>query len=160
MKLYSATVRLKGNLLNEVVKTYITAAEIVVLQRKHGADAVVRVTEIGEVRRRSDRRERERLANLYKAGLSADGQMRLHGVDLIDSIFGVGSPLPQEYKAISHDPDDENSPEPEEEEEVIIRDGEPRPTMAAAGGPEVVPTEPIRRGRPPRAAPIAEEAAA
>lgn len=110
MKLYDAAVRLAGQITNEVNVYQVTAAEIAVLHRIHGgADAVQRVVEVGSVRNRSDARERARLAALYPKGMGADGKQPLEGAAFINSIFGVGTPLPSEYVA----------PVIEESEEII-----------------------------------------
>lgn len=98
MKLYSAIVRLGGSITNEVRKHQLTAAEIAVLQRIHGPDAVLKIIETGAVRGRSDAKERARLALAYPKGMSADGKTPLEGHSFIASIFGVsGVALPVEY---------------------------------------------------------------
>lgn len=114
MKLYNARVRLGGAITNEVNKKRLTAAEIIVLQRIHGADAVQAIAEIGIVQNRSDRRERDRLLQTYPRGPSADGK-RLDGAAFLDSVFGVGQPLPKEYVAV---PITEESEVEEAEEEI------------------------------------------
>lgn len=121
MKLYSATVRLAGSLSNEVSKSQITAAEIAVLQRIHGEDAVQKISEIGEVKGRSDARERARLAVEYPKGLGADGKQPLEGVAFINSIFGVGTPLPHVYVEREIDETaEEIALEPEGQEEIEL----------------------------------------
>ncbi len=97
MKLYSATVNLAGAITNQVIVSQVTASEIAVLQRIHGDDAVRHVVEVGQVKGRSDARERARLATLYPKGLAADGKAQIEGAAFINSIFGVGTPLPAEY---------------------------------------------------------------
>lgn len=99
MKLYNALVRLGGSISNEVHKEKLTAAEIAVLQRMHGPDAVVNVVEVGSVKNRSHARERARLAALYPKGPTLDGKGRLEGEAFIASIFGVpGQALPEAYE--------------------------------------------------------------
>ena len=110
MKFYNARVRLDGAITNEVNVGPVTAAEIVVLQRIHGADGVQNIVEMGNFKGRSDAKERARLAVMYPKGPSADGKSRLEGPTFIASVFGVsGVALPAEYVA----------PPAEVEEEVI-----------------------------------------
>lgn len=88
MEVYTATVRLAGDMQNTVPKSGLTAAEVVVLRHLHGQDAVVDLVKTGE-RRVNERRERARLDAFYPAGR-------------IKEVFGVpGSfPLPQVAPAI------------------------------------------------------------
>lgn len=126
MKLYTATVRLAGSLSNEVVKSQITAAEIAVLQRIHGADSVRNISEIGAVKNRSDNRERTRLAVEYPKGLAADGKQPLEGIAFINSIFGVGTPLPHVYvEPVADESVEEIEIEPEMAEEIELAVEEP-----------------------------------
>lgn len=127
MKLYNVRVRLGGSINNEVTKTQVTPAEIAVLQRMHGDDAVQNVVEVGSVNR-SDSRERARLSQLYPKGPSADGNTRLDGPGFIASIFGVsGVPLPVEYVAPAPEPEVEIVEAlPTEEETVHLLD-KPQP---------------------------------
>lgn len=96
--LYSCTVRLAGNLLNEVRKSNVTAPEIMVLAAIHGSDAVVNVEPAGARESESaertaeintDRYERGRLAAVYEtAGPNKQG--------FIGRVFGPASiPLPR-----------------------------------------------------------------
>lgn len=143
MFLYNAKVRLLGSLSNEVSKKDLTASEIALLQRIHGKDAVVNVAKVGEVKKRTDRSERNRLAAIYQNGPSADGKTRLSGESFVDSVLGVGNTLPAEYVAPA-----ELAPmdaEPEEAEE-IVRLEEPE----ALAEPE--PAAPIKRTRIPKVA--------
>lgn len=64
MNLYSARVRLAGNLLNEVNKEDLTPGDIIILLRDHGDDAVVNVKHTGLVERESHE-EYDRLATVY-----------------------------------------------------------------------------------------------
>lgn len=123
MFLYKAKVRVSGSLNNEVLKDALTAPEIAILQRIHGKDAVVDVVEVGQVMKRTDRSERNRLAGIYAYGPSADGKSRLSGETFIDSVLGVGNTLAKEYSApVSEDPADI---EPEEQEEIVLNDAVP-----------------------------------
>lgn len=118
MLLYKAKVRVSGSLNNEVLKEALTAPEIAILQRIHGKDAVVEVSKVGAVRKRTDRSERNRLAGIYAHGPSADGKSRLSGESFIDSVLGVGNVLATEYVA----PVDEKAEDfvPEEPEEIVL----------------------------------------
>jgi hypothetical protein len=98
MKLYSARVRLAGEIKNEVNKVDLTAAEIIILQTIHGAsenasDPVVDIKETGSVKR-TDAQERARLEETY-AGFHGEP-----GAKLIRGVLGVpGVPLPKEYES-------------------------------------------------------------
>ncbi|HKJ73523.1 MAG TPA: hypothetical protein VKA19_05350 [Alphaproteobacteria bacterium] len=63
-QLYKGKIRLAGNIVNEVPKTGMSAAEIIVLRREHGDDAVVDITPTEKVSR-SNEAERERLDRIY-----------------------------------------------------------------------------------------------
>lgn len=74
MKLHSCKVRLHANVNDEVRKIGVTSAEIRVLQRIHGEDAVLEVVKTGDVKR-TEGEERARLDSIY-------------GEKIITSIFG------------------------------------------------------------------------
>lgn len=145
MFLYKAKVRVSGSLNNEVLKNALTAPEIAILQRIHGRDAVVEVVKVGEVKKRTDRSERNRLAGVYAHGPSADGKSRLSGETFIDSVLGVGNVLAKEYVA-PVDPKAEDFVE-EEPEEIVL------------DASESTDEEPIVRTRVPRqpAGPVVDE---
>jgi hypothetical protein len=150
MFLYNAKVRLLGSLNNEVQKHDLTAAEIAVLQRIHGRDAVVDIVKVGEARKRNDRSERNRLMNIYQNGVSADGKTNLTGAAFIDSILGVGNPLPKAYvEPVVEDPAIAAPAEAIEAEEIVRFDAEGN---VVSDEPE--DAEPIKRtvGRKPKAA--------
>lgn len=140
MKLYSAKVRLAGNILNEVWVTNVTAAELHLLVRIHaGGDnfPLAEVNETGSVAR-SDRRERSRLTQKYLDwGLGK-------GAELIERVLGVGTvSLPQYYAPpVSDEIEDEynfDEPEKTEEEEIETLDKAvsviaPRRTKVPRGG--------------------------
>ncbi len=68
MNLYNAAIRLQGDTAHEVEKKGLTAAEIMVLRRIHGLDAVVRIVAVPpslDAPGRSQREERDRLRKLY-----------------------------------------------------------------------------------------------
>lgn len=93
MKLYSAKIRLQGDVRDEVRKENLTKAELKVLKVIHGNDAIHDVVETG-VAKRDEAAERDRLAVIY-------------GEPRIAKIFGV------KVQKIEDDEDDE-------EEEVKI----------------------------------------
>lgn len=72
MQLSSLNLRLGGSLLHTVHKVNVTPAEIMILQRIHGQDAVVdvRPTKVDKTIRHSA--EYERLAGLYDRSASVD----------------------------------------------------------------------------------------
>lgn len=53
MNLYSATIRLSGNLLHEVNKCDLSPGDLIMLMREHGDDAVVNVAHTSVVDRES-----------------------------------------------------------------------------------------------------------
>lgn len=121
MKLYSAKIRLAGNLLNEVWVTNATAAELKLLVRIHtGGDnfPLAEVIETGSVAR-PDRKERARLQLKYLEWNLGNG------AKLITEVLGLDNvPLPQSYTPpISDEIGDFNfdEPEPTEEEEEAIQ---------------------------------------
>jgi hypothetical protein len=61
---YSAKIRLGGSVLHEVRKTGLSAAEVVLLRREHGPDAVMDMVLIDD-RHVSETVERARLAAIY-----------------------------------------------------------------------------------------------
>lgn len=75
MKLYDCKVRVMGDVRDEVRKYAVTQAEITVLRRIHGEDAVSEITAAGNTDR-SEHDERDRLNGSY-------------GAKTIDRIFGV-----------------------------------------------------------------------
>jgi hypothetical protein len=152
MQLYDCKVRLLGSLNNEVRKRQVTAAEIAVLQRVHGSDAVADIKRVGEVKKRTDRSERARLTGVYRGGPDASGKNRLSGQAFLDSILGVGAPLPNEYVPPEIVLPEAFDIDPEDGEEIVLDDA---PVAAAEKSDDpapVVPAEPIRRTRVPRIA--------
>lgn len=75
MKLYDCKVRVMGDVRDEVRKYHVTQAEITVLRRIHGDDAVSEIVLAGDTDR-SEHDERDRLNASY-------------GAKTIDKIFGV-----------------------------------------------------------------------
>ncbi len=90
MNFYDATIRLQGDTAHEVNKKGLTAAEIMVLRRIHGLDAVVRIVPVPPsqaVLGRSQREERDRLRKLY-----CDRDLT---AGLVNELFGPDhTPLP------------------------------------------------------------------
>jgi hypothetical protein len=132
MRLYNCTVRLGGSLYNEVPKTGVTAAEILLLRILHGNDGVANIEEAGK-NAVGQAQERDRLVEIYGAGIASARQLRELPEQAIVGVFGLGSRLPDEIpgapkaKPKKNDPapapvgddesDDESDPEPEDPEE-------------------------------------------
>lgn len=121
MKLYSTKVRLSGNILNEVWKENVTAAELHLLAEIHkGGDnfPLAEVIETGSVQR-SDRRERSRLLQSYLEWNLGKG------AELITRVLGTdGVALPQAYAPpaapdLDDEWDDRTMERPEGEPEQI-----------------------------------------
>ncbi len=91
MKYYDALVRLAGNLLNEVQKFNLSAAEVVLLNAIHGEGAISRLKQVGEIEDFTPgkhRAERQRLRAMY-----ADRSTR--NLDIFEKLFGTpATPLP------------------------------------------------------------------
>lgn len=133
MKLYSCKINLKGSLLNQVIKSEVTAAEIVLLRAIHGNDAVNDIRHTANVNR-TDRAERARLAGRYTM-TSPKGTKR--GDELVREFLGIESqPLPQEPPAVEVAAAVDGFTVETEEDEVIVP----------------VDAEPIKRTRVSRAA--------
>lgn len=89
MKLYDCKVRLAGNVINEVRKEKVSAAEVIIMRAIHGDDAVIEIAEVGEDKR-SDAEERDRLA------------AALYDGEVIAKVFGISAiPLPQEVPGVA-----------------------------------------------------------
>src|SRR5690242_12341845 len=98
MRLYDCKVRLAGSRENEVRKTDVTAAEIMVLRAFHGVDSVEGITP-KEMDRRSHADERKRLFMLY-VGAEESGNLGGHmqsRAQVLMGLFGPShTPLPVE----------------------------------------------------------------
>lgn len=68
MKLFNCKVRIMAQVQDEVIKTDVTQAEIVVLKAIHGADGVLDVMGSGEADR-DEATERDRLEMIYGEGI-------------------------------------------------------------------------------------------
>ena len=120
MKLYSARVRLNGDRDHEVDKHNMTAAEMKVLEALHpsakGHPTLVNIVHTGNVKR-SDAKERARLAQIYSKGELVENR----GEKIINGLFGVaGVPLPQEYVAPEPVEAVEYSAADEDDEDEVI----------------------------------------
>lgn len=147
MKLYDVRLRLNGSLLNEVWLKYVTAAELHVLLRIHGAGTnypLAEVHESGSVSR-SDHKERRRLRDKYHEwGLG-------NGDKLVQEVLGApGTLLPQEWvppeMVADEEFDEDEAIQAMEEEEHIIELAKPV---------EVMKDQPIRTRVPRKTAPVA-----
>jgi hypothetical protein len=119
MKLYSARVRIGGSRDHEVDKHNLTAAEMKVLEALHvspqGHPVIINPVHTGDVKR-SDAKERARLAEMYSKGELVENR----GEKIITGLFGVsGVPLPQEYEAPVAIEVQDFSVEEEEDEEIV-----------------------------------------
>ena len=92
MQVFHGTVRLQGNLMNEVHKRGMTVPEIYALRRIHGNDAVAKLEHAGDALI-DDMDERQRLADEYDPGLGALGDDQKTS---IQKMFGDYAPLPTE----------------------------------------------------------------
>lgn len=89
MKLYDCKLRLGGNVVNEVRKEKVSAAEVIIMRAIHGDDAVIEIVEVGEDKR-SDAEERDRLA------------AALYDAEMLSKVFGISAiPLPQEVPGVA-----------------------------------------------------------
>jgi len=118
MKLYSAKIRLAGNILNEVWVQNVTAAELHLLVEIHkGGDnfPLAEVVETGSVVR-TDRKERARLGLKYLDWNLGNGHK------LIREVLGAdGVALPQAYTPqVSDEVDEYDFDAPEKTEEEVI----------------------------------------
>ena len=89
MHLYNCKVRLSGSLYNEVPKSQISAAEIIVLRTIHGSDAVADIVPAGESKMSSIQLRGE-LTLMYGKALRTIEEVRS-----INGIFGVAGELPE-----------------------------------------------------------------
>lgn len=91
MKYYDALVRLAGNLLNEVQKFNLSAAEVVLLNAIHGEGAISRLKQVGEIEDFTPgkhRAERQRLRAMY-------AERSPRNLDIFEKLFGApATPLP------------------------------------------------------------------
>lgn len=128
MQLSNIVLRIGGSVLHTVPKALVTPAEILVLQRIHGHDAVVDVRPVKKDKNRSHAAEFERLAQLYDgaAQASAPGD---ESKSILGTLFpGAMKKLPMTLKEIGMD--GLVAPLPEEVEVDIEPEPEPEPEAA------------------------------
>lgn len=133
MQLYECTVRLNGQLTNEVHKTNVTAAEIAVLRALHGGpesgvDVVIKIKPTGHANR-DDTEERSRLQMVYGRAIAGDEHLKSlqtilghHTAPLPQTVPGVDSlPSPKSGRRAKPkiDPVAETTDEPASEAEPI-----------------------------------------
>lgn len=73
MDIFTGKLRLAGSIQNEIPKTDMTAAEVVLLRAIHGHDSVVDLKRTGS-HKMLHAEERERLITLYGEAKNPDGQ--------------------------------------------------------------------------------------
>ena len=117
MQTYNAIVRLGGKLENEVQKNALTAPEVLILQKIHGKDSVIKIEPVGEWENHfgvqkvktvspngqtveteesfeyDDALERDRLMRMYSGALV---QSEEQPEDAMARLFGEFAPLPTE----------------------------------------------------------------
>lgn len=128
MQLYDCKVRLKGSLYNEVHKSGVSAAEVMLLRLIHGGavddmDAVVEIKPAMDAKNKrlpesevNDQDERKRLQILYGTALESR-----EDVKNVNGVFGPSSALPQVVEGL-----DDNTVKPGKK---------PRRTRVKAPGP-------------------------
>lgn len=100
MQLCNITLRLGGSLLHTVPKTGVTPAEILVLQRLHGNDAVTDIRPVKFDKNRGHLTEYDRLAQLYDGAAQASAPGEESGA-LLGKLFpGAMKKLPRTLKEI------------------------------------------------------------
>lgn len=94
MILYDCKVRLAGNVNNEVFKSEVTAAEVMLLRVVHGDDAILNIVQTGKANR-SHADERARLMRLYASPENNNTEQLTKKRALFRDLFGHDSvPLP------------------------------------------------------------------
>lgn len=98
MQVFNAVIRLQGSLANEVGKRGLTVPEILVLQKIHGFDGVVKLEHVGNTEI-DHQDERDRLSQMYAQGLSALGD---EDKTSIEKMFGGDyNPLPEKLRGFT-----------------------------------------------------------
>lgn len=104
-KLYSCKLRIGGNVLNEVPKGDLTAAEIDMFRALHGSDAVVSIVETGE-KSASAAAERARVQEKFMSPLDAPARLKAK-TEMFRNLFGHDTlPLPTALASAVEDEDD------------------------------------------------------
>lgn len=97
MKSYSAKIRLHGSRDNEVMKTELSPAELLVLTHIHGDEGIVDVREVDKVLRRQKDPAGERLFR-WTSDQERKYLIRTYGEKNFKAIFpGPLDPLPEEF---------------------------------------------------------------
>jgi hypothetical protein len=145
MKLYTCKLRLAGNVLNEVIKSETTAAEIEIFRFIHGSDSVLDIKETGEAqtallddegnpngktRKRTSADERKRLKHLYANEERLNShQLKLKN-EMLRNLFGHDRmPLPEDLAEVAGpelEEDEADAPAP-----VVRRTRVAKPTAPA-----------------------------
>lgn len=100
MRLYDVKVLLAGSRENEVRKTDVTAAEIMILRALHGSDSVLDIQKKG-MDKRPHGEERARLFNLYVGAAEGEGLggFQKERANVLMGLFGPKhTPLPVELE--------------------------------------------------------------
>lgn len=101
MQLSNCVLRLNGSLLHTVPKTNVTPAEILVLQKIHGSDAVVDVRPTKFDQNRGHRVEFDRLADLYDKGAGDSAIPEEESKSILNQLFpGAMKKLPTKLDEI------------------------------------------------------------
>ena len=131
MKLYSCKVRLHGDVRDEVRKDNVTQAEITVLRRIHGDDAVLEIRSAGATDR-NEAEERDRLNQFYGEGT-------------INRIFGAPIVRITDEVSISEEVDDVEALATQTAELPVVKRtqrGRPPKFPLPEPTPEVAPADP------------------
>lgn len=100
MKLYTCKLRLAGAVVNEVLKSGTTAAEIEIFRFLHGSDAVLDIKEIDDVKRTSAQ-ERARLRDLYANPEKLNSLQLKQKNEMLRGLFGHDRlPLPEDLAEV------------------------------------------------------------
>lgn len=132
MKLYSCKLRLAGAVVNEVLKSETTAAEIEIFRFLHGSDAVLDIKETGDVSRTSAQ-ERARIKDLYANPEKLNSLQLKQKTEMLRGLFGHDRlPLPDDLADIA--------PAEEADDEAEIETA-PAPKVVRTRVPKVVASE-------------------
>jgi len=134
MRLYDCKVLLSGSRDNEVRKTDVTAAEVMILKAFHGEDSVLDITPKG-MDKRSHGDERKRLFSLYVGGAENENLGGFQGerVKVLQALFGPShNPLPVELPQAESFVDDEADAKPVSRVKIPAKAGKAEDVAAAA----------------------------
>lgn len=110
---YEGILRLDGNVNNEVVKTKMSAAEVQILRKLHGEDAIRDMVETGQDDVTSAE-ERADLMKRYTAASQLENRSKFNEAHFVMMFGPAHMPLPERL------PGFENKPEPAAAEEKTI----------------------------------------